>query len=418
MKLLNYLFSFTLFLSSFLFGQYQFVQSPKNIKSIQLFNPQSNDNTPLLQLGNGYLILSFDDLEAGYKRYQYKIVHKNADWTDSNVFQSEYLEGYSTDFIKTYKNSFNTYQRYTNYQLQIPNKDMRLKLSGNYELIVYLDNDDKPILTKRFAIYENRVDVAVRAERFVNGKNEWLNQRVQVQIASGTTNLTETPDGAKLFIMKNNNWDDHLTNIQPQFSRSNQLTYNSPDLLFEGGSEYNWFDTKNLDVPALTTEKTMRQDSVYYTFLRPNEPQYQFVYNDFPDINGNFYIRTIRVGTELNAATEGDYTWVNFALDKFDDKNGALEVYIVGAFNDWQISANNKMSIGDSGMLELDLYLKQGYYNYQYAVKDTKTGEVSQTYVDGSFWQTENLYQALFYFRPWGIRYDLLVGYGEGNSRQ
>ena len=74
--------------------------------------------------------------------------------------------------------------------------------------------------------------------------------------------------------------------------------------------------------------------------------------------------------------------------------------------------------MSESGLWEVELYLKQGYYNYQFAVRNTKTAEVSQTYIDGSFWQTENLYQALFYFRPWGFRYDMLIGYGEGNSRK
>lgn len=417
MKWSNYFGLIFFALSIFCYCQYKEVLPPKHIKSVQVFNPNSNDNTAIIPLGQ-YLMISFDDLNAGYKRYQYKIEHRNADWSESNIFQSEFLDGYSSDFIRTHKNSFNTYQKYTNYQLQIPNREMQLKMSGNYVLKVYLDNDEKPLFTKRFAVYEPKSDVGVAVDRFVNPKDEWYNQRIQVQVASGNVNLTESPDGAQIFVMKNNNWDDNIRDIRPTFSRSNQLTYNSLDLLKEGGSEYNWFDTKNLDVPALSTEKTFRQDSVYYTFLRPHEPQYQFVYNDYPDINGNFYIRTIRIGTELNAASEADYTWVNFALDQFDTKNGQLEVYVVGAFNDWQITPENKMQFGESGFLELDLYLKQGYYNYQFAVKDTKTGQVSQTYVDGSFWQTENLYQALFYFRPWGHRYDLLIGYGEGNSRR
>ncbi|WP_094745869.1 type IX secretion system plug protein [Vaginella massiliensis] len=416
MKWSNFLVLGLYLLSCFTMAQFEEVTPPKNIKSLQLFNPNSNDNTPVIAMGQ-YLIISFDDLNAGYKRYQYKIEHRNADWSESNIFQSEFLDGYNSDYIRTHKNSFNTYQRYTNYQLQIPNKEMRLKLPGNYVLKVYLDNDEKPLFTKRFAVYESRADVGVLVNRYVNPKDEWFNQRIQVQVVSGELNLTESPDGAQLFIMKNNNWNDHISNVRPTFSRTNQLTYNSLNLLKEGGSEYNWFDTKNLDVPALSTEKTFRQDSVYYTFLRPHEPQYQFVYNDYPDINGNFYIRTLRLGNELNAASEADYTWVNFALDRFDDKAGQLEVYVVGAFNNWAIVEENKMHRAESGMLELDLYLKQGYYNYQFAVRDTKTGAVSQTYVDGSFWQTENLYQALFYFRPWGYRYDLLLGYGEGNSR-
>ena len=96
-------------------------------------------------------------------------------------------------------------------------------------------------------------------------------------------------------------------------------------------------------------------------------------YDDYPDIDGNFFIRNNRYGNEYAANSEADYSWVYFALDA---------------------------------------------YNYQYVVKNTKTGKIDPSYVSGSFWQTENQYQALFYYRPWGQRYDVLMGYGTGNSRR
>lgn len=406
------------FLATFIFAQVEEVQPPKNIKTVQVFNPQTNDNTPIIRLNSGeYLFFLFDDLDAGYKRYQYSIEHRNADWTPSNIFQSEFLNGVNTDYARVHKNSFNTYQRYTNYQIKFPSEQMNVKLSGNYIIKVFLENDSNPIFTQRFAVYQPTTDIGIMVSRFNNPTKKELNQRLQVQVASGSQDLLEVPDGAKLFLMKNNNWKDGYFINRPTFSRSNLLTYSDTDILFPGGAEYNWFDNKNLEIPSLTTEKAFRKDSVFHTVLRVDIPKYNLPYDDFPDINGNYYIRNNRYGNEYIANSEADYAWIYFALDAFEDQNGLYEPYVVGAFNNWKIDENSKLDKDQFGLWVTELFLKQGYYNYQYVVKNTKTGKIDPTYVSGSFWQAENQYQALFYYRPWGQRYDVLMGYGFGNSR-
>lgn len=392
---------------------------PKNIGTIQVFNPQTNDNTPVIRLNsNEYLLFLFDDFNAGYTRYNYKIEHRDADWSKSNIFETEYLDGFLSDYIRTYKNSFNTYTRYTNYQIRFPNSDMKVKVSGNYLLKVYTTNEDKPIFTRRFAVYDGSADLAMFTSRYINPVKEQLNQRIQTVVSSGVQNLVESPNAAKLFIMKNNDWNDNITNIPATFSNPNQLKYESLDWIFEGGGEYNWFDTKNLDVAGLTTESSFRKDSVYHTVLRVDYPKYNLPYDDFGDINGNFFIRNNRFGNEYLAASEADYTWVYFALEVFDDKNGLYEPYVIGAFNNWEINSTSKMTFNkDSNLWESAYFLKQGYYNYQYVAKNTKTGKIEPSYISGSFWQAENMYQGLFYYRPWGGRYDILMGYAEANTR-
>lgn len=400
------------------FGQvYQEVLPPEHIKTVQLFNPQTNDQTPVIRLGSEYLILSFDDLNAGYQEYNYKIEHYNADWTPSGIFQSEFLDGYSSNYIQNYTNSFNTYQSYTNYQVTIPNKDLRLKLPGNYVVKVYTKDEDNPIFTRRFAVYDaRRVNIGLQTERAIGSGD--LTQRINVTVSSAQQNLTETPDGAYLFIMKNNNWEDNLILQKPQFIQASQLTYKDNKNLFEGGSEYLWFDTKNIETGSLTTERVFQgEDGLWHTVLRSDFQKYNLGYFDENDINGSFYIRNVTIMDQTRSSSEADYTWVHFALDEFNDQNGALELYIVGAFNNWQIDDQYRLQKSSNNLWEVSLLLKQGYYNYQYAVKNTKTGKVSMSKINGSFWQTENLYQALFYYRPWGVRYDLLMSYGEVSTR-
>lgn len=396
--------------------KYAEVLPPENIKTVQVFNPQTNDQTPVIRLSGEYLILSFDDLSSGFQEYNYKIEHYNADWTPSGIFQSEFLDGYSSDYIRDYKNSFNTYQTYTHYRLMIPNQNMRLKLPGNYVIKVYTRDENNPVFTRRFALYDERkVIVGMQTERGIGTGD--LNQRLNVVVSSSQVNLTETPDGATLFIMKNGNWEDNLTIEKPSFIRNSQLTYRDQNYLFEGNSEYLWFDTKNIDVAAMSTERIFRQDSLYHTILRPDFQKWNMSYFDESDVNGAFYVRNVQLANQSLSNSEADYTWVHFALDEFDDAGGTKELYVVGAFNNWQLTPQHRLSLSEQNYWEVAVLLKQGYYNYQYAVYDRNTNTVSYSAINGSFWQTENIYQGLFYYRPWGVRYDVLMGYGEVNTR-
>ena len=48
--------------------------SAQNIKSIQLFNPQTNDETPVIKFGE-QLVLSFDDLQNSSTIYKLSLIH-------------------------------------------------------------------------------------------------------------------------------------------------------------------------------------------------------------------------------------------------------------------------------------------------------------------------------------------------------
>jgi hypothetical protein len=62
--------------------------------------------------------------------------------------------------------------------------------------------------------------------------------------------------------------------------------------------------------------------------------------------------------------------------------------------------------------------LKQGSYNYMYMyVRDGET--VGQTLpCEGDFHQTENEYYVYVYHRPFGLRYDKLVGFQKTNYQE
>ncbi|MEY3342434.1 MAG: hypothetical protein RL090_118, partial [Bacteroidota bacterium] len=143
-----------------------YVYSP-NIKSVSLEQEGLRLSEPILQLGTDEkLVLRFDDLEADNKYYSYTIIHCNADWTPSNILQSDYIGGFPEDRIADYKASFNTIQTYTNYRLVIPGREVRPIISGNYLLVVYPEGEpEKPTITRRFMVVEPRTIIDAQVHR-------------------------------------------------------------------------------------------------------------------------------------------------------------------------------------------------------------------------------------------------------------
>jgi hypothetical protein len=62
-------------------------------------------------------------------------------------------------------------------------------------------------------------------------------------------------------------------------------------------------------------------------------------------------------------------------------------------------------------MYHTQILLKQGFYNYAYVLVSPQDGKVNETYFEGSFFNTENHYEIIVYYRPVGSRTDLIVGY-------
>lgn len=381
-----------------------------SVNGIQLFNPDTNDETPFIQMGKGMFVLTFDILDKGYEKIYYTIKHFDRNWNEDQLFESEYIDGYTLPQIYDYQPSFNTRQNYTHYTLEFPNKDMQPKVSGNYLLTVYNENH-KPLFSKRISFYEDFAHINVGYERYSTAKNSNITQRVIAQASVSGINSISTRQ-LSLCILQNNNWKNSICNIEPQFVNGNSFTFGQLSNAFEGGNEFYTFDTKNISVPGYGVSESQESNPLYLTYLYPIVP-YPLDYAYNPDVNGAYYFRRFDLNQERDARREGDYTPVNFSVafsKPLDDK----DLYIVGLFNNYELSDSNKMIFDEiQGRYVKTILLKQGYYNYTIATVDKKNGQLSLSEIPGSFWQTENLYQSLLYYTPFGGTYDALIGYGE-----
>ncbi len=393
---------------SFVFLLMTSLLQAQKIAGVQLFNPQTNDETAIISF-NQQLILRFDDLTNSSQIYRYTIKHYDRNWQDDGLFFTEYANGSLNALIDNFQYSFNTTQAYTHYQLTFPNEKITPKISGNYEIIVYKDSADKPLFKKRFAIYEEAANIGLQMSRYQDAKKPDLRQRIEVQAVGSGTSVTNNINSISMSLMQNNNWNTMITNQRPTSTLGNKMLFQQLGLAFPGNSEFYYFDNKILNQAYDMVANVGSENGQNQTYLFPVWA-YPETYQAYGDVNGAYYFRRNDLGIERDANKEADYSMVHFALESLKmNKN----IYVLGQFNDYKADENSLMSYDEANkMYVAKIYLKQGFYNYMLATKN-EDGSLNFGEINGNFWQTENLYQSLLYYTPFGRNYDGLLGYGE-----
>jgi hypothetical protein len=383
----------------------------QNIKSVQLRPLQENNFSSIVPLGT-VLELSFDDLDADSKDYQYKVEHMTHNWESSRLSSSQYIDGFDQNTIINSTNSFNTLQNYTHYSVKIPNVNTVITKSGNYLLSV-LSDDDEVVFTRRFVLYENSTIIGVSVDRSRNTKTVNTQQTVQFSVNHPKIKINNPGQEINVVILKNNNWNEQITNLQPTFFKPNQLLYTYTNKTnFWGGNEYLNFDNKILRSNSLNVVKVIKKD-VYHNYLYPftYNPYRKYGYN--PDINGQFVVRTIEAD---DSRTEADYATMHFSILMQPIKD--REVYVYGAFNDFKLTDENKMKYDSiAKAYKANFLLKQGFYNYTFATLDAKN-QVDTNDINGSFYETENEYTVIVYYKPFGSFFERVIGVGSGYFNQ
>ncbi|UOK42757.1 MULTISPECIES: DUF5103 domain-containing protein [Flavobacterium] len=386
------------------------VAPPFNIKSVA-FVQNGNVTIPIFRLGEPFQ-LEFDDVYGNEADYYFTITQYNYDWTPTDLGKAEYMRGIDNQRIINYKNSFNTLQLYSHYTQNFPNKFNQIILTGNYMLKIF-NSSQELVFSRKFIIYEDRVPVAVQVKR--SRDLEIIDHMQNLYFTISTANyLLQNPiQNVKIALFQNGRLDNGIYNIKPQYTIGSELIYrHEKETRFWGGNEFLNFENKDIRAVANNVAHVSAGD-LYNSHLYMNTSRKKSQYTYYPDINGSFLPNNINA--EDNNI-EADYAWVYFTLNTntFMDKS---DIYIGGMFNNFAHIPEYKMDYNsEKGLYEKALLIKQGFTNYQYEIVD-KNGKVDfQNAIDGNYWQTENNYFVLVYYRGNNDRYDRVIGKGIATS--
>jgi len=401
------------------FFRYEDYTYNDDVKTILLYKNGFELAPPLIQLGSDEkLKLSFDDFNLDSKTYKYTIIHCDANWKPSDLMPAEYIDGFTEDYINTYSTSFNTLQKYYHYELVFPTENLRPTKSGNYILKVYKDEDTEEnlIFSRRFMIIESKVDVVGEAKRSTSNEEMNYKQEVDFSISYNNYSIADPYADLKVVVTQNDRWDNAISNLKPKYIKNNLLDYNytNDENIFNGGNEFRRFDITSVKYSTDRIRKIMNDSLGYEVYLLPDARRSFTVYTNMKDINGKEYIKD--VDAIQNSDTEGEYIYVHFMLPYYEQVSQG-NIYIFGAVTDWQYKPEAIMRYNARiAAYEGTLYVKQGYYNYEYVLLKNKESVGDETFMEGNHYETENDYSIYVYNQEQGTTYDKLIAVKRLNS--
>ena len=305
----------------------------EKIKTVQLYKEGWNLSYPVIKLNSSdKLILHFDLLSDQAETYYYTFVHCDKDWKKSDIFPTDYIDGYAENPIEDYQNSFNTTVGYIHYKLSFPNDRVNIKLSGNYILLIYpVEKPEEPAITQRFIITEDALKFDITAHRPLMTKDNNTHQQVDFTANYSGLSIADPFRNVYAFILQNGRWDNAKRNLKPDFFGDNELKYNSlsDNNIFQGGNEYRYFDIKSI---RYLTEYVKRVDYVspnYNVSLAPSENREFKPYFYWQDFNGKYFI-AFQEGKKPDI--DADYVNVYFTLPYRENISGG-NMYVSGNLN-------------------------------------------------------------------------------------
>lgn len=360
-----------------------------------------------------FINISFDLFEDEHQDLSYSIVHCNANWQPSMLSTIEYIDGFDIQEVYDWDLSFNTFQNYVNYNITLPNDDIQFKVSGNYAVVVYPQNQrERPILYACFMVSEEAVKVNCSVSSRTDKGFADNYQQVSFRIDRSDYNIVNPVNDLKIYVMQNNRLDNMAFVQSPQYFNKNEIVYeHNKDLIFDAGNEYRRFEMVSTEYKGMGVDVLTHYDPYYHAILERDYPRESRVYSYDETQHGRYVIR--ETDFEEESHIQADYFIVHFSLDASEMLLPEGDIYIDGELSEYRFSDNNRMLRNpQTGMFEKFMLLKQGAYNYQYLFvpKGESVGKASV--IEGNKYETQNEYRVNVYHRVPGERYDRLIGTG------
>ena len=383
----------------------------EHIRSVRLFplgvQQDSQLDAPVVAISDSRpLVLLFDDIAYDPEQYSVKLVHCDADWQKSALRDNDFSVSFNEYNVQEYSYSINTRIPYIHYVFTVP----RVTKSGNYVLKVYRNRDeDEVVLTRRFMVYEELFTVGASIVPPTETEDRRALQQINVAVNYSKVDMTDPTTQVKVLIRQNQRWDNAKYLAKPTFLNQNakSIRYEPFDgtSTFRAGNEFRFVDLRFIRATGVNIAEVKVEETVIFANALADQPRPGGVYSQYLDLNGQYMVYTNdRPGG--NPEVESEYIYTTFYLQA----DPGRDIRMLGSLTSWGNSPESKMNYDPkSGLYSTSILMKQGWYDYQYGFV-TQDGYDSAP-IEGSFFETENEYEVLVYYRALGSRYDQLAGY-------
>jgi hypothetical protein len=382
-----------------------------NIKSLQVILNDDFEALPVLQLkGHDVMHISFDELSHNYKRFTYHVEPCNPDWTPTEgLFDADWLEGINDQPIDEYDNSINTSVLYTNYAFDFPNEQTNVRISGNYRLHIVDDETQEDAAVVEFRVLEPITNVGLgvttNTDIDLNGRYQQVNMTVKLN----GLKVTRIDEELQTFVMQNGREDNMKVNIKPNYITPQAFQWeHNRRLIFDAGNEYHKFevlDPRHLSM-GLADVMWDKETNTWHAVPYPCEQRRSYLYDE--DTDGAFLLRN---SDNYDAERTSEYVYVHYFLKPLREYSDA-HIVLNGRWTTEPLD-NYIMQYDEAEQVyKLTVMQKLGYYNYQLLLMDYD-GTTHTLPEEGSFFETENKYQALVYYKATSERAWRLVGFQE-----
>jgi hypothetical protein len=371
-----------------------------NIKSLTSTVNGDWMNKPVMELGSGdKLLIGFDELSHNFHRFTYRLEHCEWNWAPSEgLFESDWLEGFNDNPIEDYQNSINTTVLYTHYRLTIPNDRCRLRMSGNYRMTVY-DEDETPVLQVDFYVVEPLASIGLELTTNTDVDLNDSHQQIAWKLGYNSLRVINTDDQLHTVVMQNWRTDNARWDVRPNYVNTKGLEWeHNRQLIFDAGNEFHRFEILDVSHTTMGLDRISWDGEYYQAWPFTAVERRNYLTDKSAD--GAFVIRNSE-NREIDYTC--DYVWVNYRLHVPYQGDIIIDGY-------WTTDDNREhyhMTYDETdGTYKASILQKQGYYSYQFLTAD---GKVPRS--EGSFYQTGNCYQIMVYYQATGERTWRLVGY-------
>ncbi len=379
------------------------------IRTVEFRNTNNELGLPIMNLRGERLVCEFDDSYGDYIDYYYTIKHCDRNWNfTDNAEVSEYLEGPEELQIEQFQSSVNTQLNYTHFSFSFPNQDIQFIWSGNYILIIY-DEEGTIVVTRRFYVVDDQVPLMAKQEIPQGTGTYDTHQAFQVQADLEILDPLNPMNEIFVTSFQNRFNENNSPFISPLRVDRGKAVFDIRDQIsFPGIKEFRFFDSRNVLLAGENVQAIDVSNEHMFLLLELDKKRDIKPYIFRKESNGAFVLRNADRDTGEKDITS-EYPHIIFTLKSPFPENG--EVYVVGAFNDFKIHEDFRMEYLDQqGAYSLEVPMKQGFYNYLYALK--REGEPLDIYaLEGNSYETENEYHIFAYYKPIALKYDQLVGY-------